>query len=177
MARRRYRQRSYRRRGRWSSNIQNLFLTGTAQPSTQTEPYFGDSVTLAQNPGQSQSVSQQYTVKNVEVSGNIETISSSSNWNIEEVTYYIMYVPEGYAISTALPFQHPEWIMAYKYYGSAVISNTGSSSNIPPKIKTRLSRRLNTGDSIIFLYIAKNVSSSPVEVKFQGLVRWWTKAN
>lgn len=151
---------------------------GTAQPTSTENVYFGDSVTLAQNPGQNSStVSQQYTVKNIEVSGNIETISSSANWNIEEVTYYIMYVPEGYAISTNLPFQHPEWIMAYKYYGAAVVSNTGSSSNIPPKIKTRLSRRLNTGDSIIFMYIAKNVSTQPVEVKFQGLVRWWTKAN
>lgn len=174
MARRRIR-RYRRRRGRWSANIQRINQSGSAEAAS----LFGDTVTLAQNPAQSQTtVSQQYTVKNIEVSGQLEVQGSTSNAAlIEELTYYIMYVPEGYPIGLDLPFTHPEWIMAYKYAGQASHSNTTSSLNQPPKIKTRLSRRLNTGDSIIFMYTAQNINTSSFNVKFQGLVRWWTKAN
>lgn len=177
MARRRYRR--YRRKiGKWSPNIQSLYIEGTASPSTPEEYFFMNSFDLATNPKQQATLtSQTYTVKNIEVSGNIETISSSSNWNIEEVTYYIMYLPEGHPISSSLPYEHPEWILAYKYYGSAVISNSGSSSNIPPKVKTRLAHKLQTGDKIIFMFNAKNASNANIDVKFQGIVRWWTKAN
>lgn len=160
-----------RRSGKWSSNIQNLNLTGTAQPNTR----FGDSFTIAQNPAQANTtVSQQYTVKNVEISGYIESTTYS---NLKDLTYYIMYVPEGYAVGLDLPYNHPEWIMAYKYIGVGASSSSGSFDQ-PPRIKTRLSRRLNTGDSIIFLYIGNNTATSGASLlTFRGLVRWWTKAN
>lgn len=160
-----------RRYARWSSNLERLNMAGAA-PAAQP---FGDSFTIAQNPAQANTtVSQQYTVKNIEISGYVE----STNYNsIKDVTYYIMYVPEGYAIGIDLPHAHPEWIMAYKYVGQASSNNAGTFDQ-PPKIKTRLSRRLNTGDSIIFLYTGQNVSSSTTtQVIFRGLVRWWTKAN
>lgn len=168
MARRRYRR--YRRlRGRWSANISRINLSGVAEVGQR----FGDSLTIAQNPTQSNTtVSQQYTVKNIEISGQLE-----GGTNIEDVAYYIMYVPEGYAINLDLPFNHPEWIMAYKYIGQSGNYSSGSDFVQPPRIKTRLSRRLNTGDSIIFLYSGANVSPSSTNIKFNGLVRWWTKAN
>lgn len=171
MARRRYR-RYRRRRGRWSANIQQLNLTGAAHAGTR----FGDSVTIAQNPVQTTTtVSQQYTVKNIEVTGLLE--SAGSNANIDDIAYYIMYVPEGYAISLDLPFNHPEWIMAYKYIGQSSSVNSSNAFYEPPRIKTRLSRRLNTGDSVIFLYNGLNSSAGGTDIKFNGLVRWWTKAN
>lgn len=174
MAKRRYRR--YRRsRGRWSANIQRIRSTGEALP----DQIFGDTVTIAQNPVQSNTtVSQQYTVKNIEVSGQLE--ASSVEYSIEDVAYYIMYVPEGYPVDLNLPYAHPEWIMAYKYIGQGS-STYDHGSYQPPKIKTRLSRRLNTGDSIIFLYNGFNATSGvgaqTIPVKFNGLVRWWTKAN
>lgn len=175
MAKRGYRQRSrFRRRGRWSSNIQGLALTGDAPPSST----FGDFYTVAQNPAQVNStVSQQYTVKNVEITGEFE---SAGGFSIENVSFYIMYVPEGYPLNLDLPFTHPEWIMAYKYIGQSA-QNTQSAAGVtfyqPPRIKTRLSRRLNTGDSIVFIYRGYNSSTSSSYIKFNGLVRWWTKAN
>lgn len=172
MAKRRYRRR-YRSKGRWSSNISRIRMTGTALPAQ----IFGDTFTIAQNPVQSSTtVSQQYTVKNIEITGELE----SNNVEIEDVTYYIMYVPEGYPIDLNLPYNHPEWIMAYKYIGQSGSSggNTAGTFYQPPKVKTRLSRRLNTGDSIIFLYSGFNNSETATpNIKFSGLVRWWTKAN
>lgn len=175
MAKRRYRR--YRRsRGRWSSNISRINMTGVAVP----DEIFGDTYTIAQNPSQSNTtVSQQYTVKNVEITGQLEAGAAGNYSMIENITYYIMYVPEGYPISLDLPFAHPEWIMAYKFIGQAANAGSGDFSQ-PPRVKTRLSRRLNTGDSIIFLYTGINSSTSSsnnTPVKFNGLVRWWTKAN
>jgi len=167
--RRRYRRR-YRNKGRWSSNITKIRMTGTALPGQ----IFGDTFTVAQNPVQSSTtVSQQYTVKNIEITGELE----SNNLEVEDITYYIMYVPEGYPIDLNLPYNHPEWIMAYKYVGSAFDYSAVSSSNAQvPKIKTRLARKLNSGDSIIFMIRGHNYSTS-TNVEYSGLVRWWTKAN
>ena len=166
------RRRFYRRKtGKWSSNIERINLSGTTTAGVR----FGDSYVIAQNPGQNNSsVSQQYTVKNIEVSAQLEAPTPSND--IEEICYYIMYVPEGYPVGLQLPFTHPEWIMAYKFIGQGA-SATQASNYQTPKIKTRLSRRLNTGDSIIFLYTGNNVSNQNVDIKFSGLVRWWTKAN
>lgn len=176
MARTRRSRRYRRRSARWSSNIQKINLTGT----TTAGQAFGDSFTLAQNPAQSDnSVSQQFTVKNIEVSGQLEAQYTATSYytNIEDIVYYIMYVPEGYAIGLDLPTKHPEWIMAYKYIGQAASSNSASWDQ-PPRIKTRLSRKLNPGDSIIFMYTGlNNTTDQDLNVKFLGLVRWWTKAN
>lgn len=172
MARTNKRRRYYRSKGRWASNIQSLNLSGSASESSR----FGDSFTIAQNPGQSNSsVAQTYTVKNIEISAQLE-VGDSTPAPIEDISYYIMYVPEGYPISIDLPYNHPEWIMAYKYIGQT-FGNTQSSTYQPPKIKTRLARKLNTGDSIIFLYNGLNSSNNPHQVRLLGLVRWWTKAN
>ena len=78
MARRRY-TRYRRRKGRWSANIQRL-INWTAPPNL---------VIFSQK----STVSQQYTVKNIEVAGQleIETSTASSNLaDIEELTYYII---------------------------------------------------------------------------------------
>lgn len=176
MARTRRSRRYRRRSASWSSNIQKINLTGT----TTAGQVFGDSFTLAQNPEQANSsVSQYFTVKNIEVSGQLEAQYTSVAYypNIEDIVYYIMYVPEGYQIDLNLPIKHPEWIMAYKYIGQAASTNS-SNYDQPPKIKTRLSRKLNPGDSIIFMYTGlNNTTDQNLNVKFLGLVRWWTKAN
>jgi len=172
---RRTRRRYYRRKsGRWSSNIKGFKLEGAAEPGE----IFGDSYTIAQNPDQSNTnVSQMFTVKNVEVSAQIEANSSQTPQDIEDITYYIMYVPQGYPIDVTLPSKHPEWIMAYKYIGQAMTS-TSTTPPLPQKIKTRLSRKLNSGDSIIFLFNGYNQNGqNTIGIKMRALVRWWTKAN
>ena len=44
-----------------------------------------------------------------------------------------MYVPEGYPINLESSIYHPEWIMAYKYIGQAVLHS--SIPYQPPRLK------------------------------------------
>lgn len=173
-----YRRRRYgfkKRLGKWSPNIQRI---GTPQVSV-ANGVFGDSLTIAQNPVQtSNTVSQNYTVKNVEVAAQVDSQSGTTQTSeIENLEYYILYVPEGYPIDLNIPFTHPEWIMAYKFVGSATSATTTVSNSQVPRIRTRLSRNLKTGDSIIFMYIGNNKGGNNVDIRVNGLIRWWTKAN
>ena len=170
MARRRYRRR-YRRKGRWSSNIKAIEDETIAFPGNQKS---SASITLCYNPVQSDNtVSQQYTVKNVELSYEINYMSNAVD--IESITGYIMFVPQGMIVGEDYAQFHPEYIMAMKFYGSPDADTTPNRS--PMRIKTRLSRRLNTGDSIIFYITALNNSANSIQTKINGLLRWWTKAN
>ena len=171
MARKRRTRKYYRRKGKWSANINNIKQNITLLGNSTTFA----SVLLQQNPVQnSNSVSQQYTVKNVEMTYELETTDGVAV--IENLQAYIMYVPQSMTIDENLPFTHPEYIMAYRWLGSP-----NNDSQQPGRnslfIKTRLSRRLQTGDSIIFLLIGENSSSAQQPLNIRGLVRYWTKAN
>lgn len=168
MARKRIRR--YRKKGRWSSNIKNVNTTSIQAIPGEFFGYF----TLTSNPPQTDNtVSQQYTIKNVEFSFQIET---QLDYQIENIVVYIMYLPQGFVITNNLVNEHPEWIMAYRYLGAP--DNTDLTNyRYPRKIKTRLSRRLQTGDSIILYLSGYNKNTSNIQVVFHGLIRWWTKAN
>lgn len=174
MARRRTK-RYYRKRGKWSANIKtinNNDITATAGS------FYGSNV-LCTNPQQNDSsVSQQYTVKNVELTHQLEVGAGNQN-NIESLTGYIMFLPQGYPITETLPNTHPEWIMAYRFYGSPETESTAypTAFRNPLKVKTRLSRRLQTGDQIIYLIVGNNTSTNNITLTINGIVRWWTKAN
>lgn len=172
MARKRIR-RYYRRKGRWSANIKTLTNQNVSTPRGS---FFG-TTDLCQNPIQiDTTVSQQYTVKNVEVSFMIET--AGDNRNIEGLTTYIMFVPQGMTVTETYPNTHPEYIMAYRFLGSPDMQgNQGNIGRNPLKVKTRLSRRLQTGDKIIMLIVGQNPSETASTMAFSGIVRWWTKAN
>ena len=170
MARKSYRKRYYRKKGRWSANIKQISGSETAGSGN-----FFIFKTLCQNPAQNDSsVSQQYTVKNVDLSYILET-QDSQKGVFENCIAYIMYVPQGMTIDYNYPYNHPEYIMAYKFIGSPQID--GAENRNPLKIKTRLSRRLQTGDGIIFLLSGYNSDSSNKSLGLGGFVRWWTKAN
>lgn len=178
MAKRRYRR--YRRsKGRWSANIQTIQPSNVSAPANSS---FYSKTTLCENPAQSTStVSQQYTVKNIELNYQIESPIESFT-NVENLCAYIMYVPQGMSVTETYPNTHPEYIMAYRYLGSPDVERGTTTSvltpgRLPPKIRTRLARRLQTGDSIIFLLTGLNNTSSNSGVILNGLVRWWTKAN
>ena len=174
----------YYKRNRWSANIRKLNATGDANSYSS----FYTVINLCQNPQQADNtVSQQYTVKNTEFSFEIE-LGVNSN-DIENLCGYILYIPQGYYINNdTVITNHPEWIMAMKYYGSAsndnFLTGNGSTSSVVGsnyskvfRIKSRLARRLQTGDSIVFLVTGSNEGATGVEVKIRGIARWWTKAN
>lgn len=176
---RRYRR--YRRKStKWASNITEFIEnTFTANPQSQ---FFGSS-TLVVNPAQSNTgASQIFTVKNIEASFEMETAGPSSGALIESLAYYIMFVPQGMTITEDYNLLHPEYVMAYKFYGSPQADATGTTNNaefnfrVPLRVKTRLSRKLNTGDRIILFIKGLNQSTSTT-LHVNGLVRWWTKAN
>lgn len=162
----------YRPRGKWSANIKTL--TAQTINANASSSFFSTS-DLCANPIQVEStVSQQYTVKNIELSYEIET---DNFYYIEGLTAYIMYVPQGMTITETYPNQHPEYIMAYRFLGSPNRDEGTTPNRLPSRIKTRLARRLQTGDKIVLLIVGLNEYNSAQTLKFNGLIRWWTKAN
>ena len=141
------------------------------------------SYTLATNPVQDiTTTSQVFTTKNFDISFTLEQSSNTgSGVNsslIEDITAYVMYVPQGMNVTSLYNNQHPEYVLNYKYYGSPA---TDSNQTYQPyKIRTRLARKLNTGDSII-LFLKYNYASQTgvtgTIFELHGVVRWWTKAN
>ena len=110
-----------------------------------------------------------------------QTDVQSSTYNVEDICVYLMYVPQGMQVTNQYPNQHPEYILAYKFVGSPSV-DTPSSMAQPTKVRTRLARRLNTGDYLILYIKFSDVRSSatvtPVpQFNLHGLARWWTKAN
>ena len=173
MARKYIRRRYYRRKGRWSANIKTL--TEQAINTASNSSFYG-ATDLCSNPVQlDTTVSQQYTCKNIELSFEIES-SSTNELNIEGLTSYIMFVPQGMIVTETYPNTHPEYILAYRYIGSPTIDGQ-QPGRLPVKIKTRMARRLQTGDKIILLVVGTNTSTDAPVLRFGGLVRWWTKAN
>ena len=170
----------YRRKGRWSANIKKL----TTQSITATgSSEFYASTDLCQNPVQNESsVSQQYTVKNVELSFEFELMEGQTNYSgIEGIVCYIMYVPQGMTVDNNYPNYHPEYIMAMRFLGSPNIEvqqvTQFTPGRNPLRIKTRLARRLQTGDKIILYINGTNTTTDSTTLNFNGLIRWWTKAN
>lgn len=171
--------RYYKRRSNWSSNI-NKIINQVVQAPASSEFY--GYIPLTRNPEQSDtSVSQQYTVKNVEFSFDISGASNATIHNIEHLTVYIIYVPQGFTVDSTIINKHPEWIMAYRYLGGpdydlATSTNSFNFRN-PLRVKSRLARRLQTGDSIYWLVTGVNETTADLVVRVNGIVRWWTKAN
>lgn len=172
------RRRYYRSKGRWSANIKPL-VDQSIQAAANSSFY--GTIDLCQNPAQTDStVSQQYTVKNVELNSEIEfdsNNSSGSQAQIESLIAYIMYVPQGMVVTETYSSFHPEYILAMRFLGSPNSDTAGPGRN-PLRIKTRLARRLQTGDKIILLVTGFNQNTSNTStLKFNGLIRWWTKSN
>lgn len=170
---------------RWAPNIVKISNLNEAAGGE-----FFNYEDLAENPLQTNTgVSQTFTVKNFEITFTIEP-QGTGNSTIESVTAYIMYVPQGMAITSTYYADHPEYIMAYKYLGSPtgiipVALPSGGASNYetqqfqPIKIRTRLSRKLQTGDKVV-LYIQgsnESVGGTTARYTIDGIVRWWSKAN
>lgn len=184
MARRRYR-RYYRRRGKkWSTRLNNFSGAQSAAASGNFVIYQN----LCQNPAQSiDTISQLYTVKNIDCSIELQAGSTAV---IENLQAYVMYIPQGY-IPTGVPsayanapFEHPEWIMAHRFYGSPQVEYQSNNAvtntpGFPPlKLRTRMARKLDTGDRVIVIILGNNTSATAsAELTYSGLVKYNTKAN
>lgn len=163
----------YRSKNKWSSNISEF--SSTSGTLALNSPFHLES-TIATNPSQSTlGVSQIYTVKNFEINFEFDTNSAGAS-AIENLAAYIMFLPQGMVVTDTYNMEHPEYIMAYQFYGSPQPDTPYYSVK---KIKTRMARKLNTGDSIILLikgnYVGQGSSGQTFDI--HGLVRWWTKAN
>lgn len=181
MARTRRSRRRRFRRSRWSSNIidigPNDFVLTEPQGWNHTE------YTLVTNPDYSNSLtSNLYTIKNVDVALSFDMTGATSHSAIENLQFYIMYVPQGMTVEQDYAIQHPEYIMAMRYFGEPgkeqSVADNLPALRAPLRIKTRLSRKLNTGDRVILFIRAANVSTTTtVKTQYGGICRWWTKAN
>lgn len=171
---RRYRKYSRRSSGRWAPNI--VKVSGNYELS-QGEWFILEE--LATNPSQINSgVSNVFTVKNFEITF---TIESGLPQFQENITAYIVFVPQGMNVTAGYYAQHPEYILTYKYLGSPTSTQAQTSSEQqhfqPNRMKTRLSRKLQSGDSIaLFIQGSSETASSP-QITVNGIVRWWSKAN
>lgn len=179
MARTRRSKRYYKKKGRWSANISRIENTNLTALSGE----WNGNLTLCSNPVQLQStVSQQFTVKNIEMWFNFEVAGDTYAKNIEAITAYIMFVPQGmnYQVNDYAE-KHPEYIMAMRYFGSPEKEVTegyiAEGIRNPLRMKTRMARRLQTGDSVILYIQGYNQSNQSIQIKVDGVIRWWTKAN
>lgn len=166
---RNYNRRNYRKS--WSPNIQEILSTQiTASPGTVYTTY-----TLTTNPIQDTStVSQTFTVKNFNIDFYIDSDDVSGVTGIEDICAYIVYVPQGMTVTDNYNILHPEYIMNYKYLGGATADN---QTYQPFRLRSRLARKLNTGDSVQLFIKGINQNNSAAIYYLHGIIRWWTKAN
>lgn len=176
MARKSYRRR-YRKSGKWSSNISTIL----DQYSTVSAGEFKIPIVLAKNSStnSSSTITQTYTVKNFELTALCE-ITNSNTDVFENMVVYIMYLPEVLDpnnLPTNFPQLHPEYVMTYKYIGSPHLDSTQNFQ--PIRVKSRLARKLNSGDRVIAFFqgYRTGTSTSAMPINISGLVRYWTKAN
>ena len=94
--------RKYYKKARWSSNIKPIDDQTILLPTGKNSA----SITLCYNPAQTDTtVSQQYTVKNVELSFEMNYLNNPSE--IEGITGYIMFVPQGMTVGNDYAELHP----------------------------------------------------------------------
>ena len=182
MARTKRVQRYYKKQN-WSTRLSNFSGAQSVAANTQVILY----TNLCTNPAQTDStVSNKYTVKNVCVDfeiakDDLTTSTGQSDW-LENFQFYICFIPQGYiptGVPSAyadVPFNHPEWIMAYRYIGPPLAD---SSTSYPPiRVKSRLARKLDTGDRVVLIVLGMNThTSTSAQIAYRGLVKYNTKAN
>lgn len=169
---RRYRKYTRRSYPKWAPNIQEF---SSNQTISTAGTFFLES-TLCQNPTQSTlGVSQTFTVKNIDINFLLEANTQNQSQLIEDLTVYIMYKPQGMTVTPDYNIQHPEYIMNYKFF-NAPNSDQIVQPYLPIRVRSRLSRKLQTGDSII-LFIKGLNQQADNSLYIHGLVKWYTKAN
>lgn len=172
MARRyytRYRPRAYRSRRKWSPTLfQGVSTLNVTASTTQaltsfiTTPLCGNS----SNAGTTTPVSTIIKVKNFKI---ICDVTSSTN-NVRNLFFAIMFLPQGFTPTVTTPQEHPEWIMAWRTVDATSASSVDRAVGIPNvQLSSRLTRNLNSGDSIVLYQSAAlpaNVTSTIINTVF-----------
>lgn len=143
-----YRRSGYVRRRKWSP----VFFSQISNLSSDTT--FG-TVTLAQNSvnqGGTAPIATIVKVKNFKVVVDVVSVTTSNG--SPSSTFAIMYLPQGYTADINLMTAHPEWIMAWR---SIDLQTTNTV-----QVSSRLTRNLNSGDSIIFFITRNFTGAAPV---------------
>lgn len=181
MARYRRRRLTYRRkRHSWSTRIFNFSGAQSVAQGQQYIIYYN----LCQNPAQTNdTISQKYTVKNIDISVELESEDTNGQLYINNLQYFVCFIPQGYVptgVPSAyadVPYNHPEWIMAHRYIGTP--TNRQDPGYAPTRIRSRLSRNLDTGDRIVLIILGNNTSTqaNSYTVNYRGITKFNTKAN
>lgn len=177
MARTKKQSRRYYKKTSWESNLININGSQSATANNNYVIYEN----LATNPALTPTgITQKFTVKNVKLQVRATATDITSATNFDNFSVYILYVPEGYASAVPgdyanIPFNHPEWIMAYRYIGKPLPDT--STSFLPINISTRLARNLGSGDRIVFLLLGTNNDAFSHTINYKGLASFVTKAN
>lgn len=173
---RRYRKYSRRGRSRWLSNLVDI-PAATASLSNVGGYNYVEQILITNPEYANTFTSSLYTIKNVEVTLQFDATLNNSV-GIENIQFYIMYIPQDMQLTEDYPIKHPEFIMAMRYYGEPGQDTTTAAKYSPSiKIKTRLARKLHAGDRVSLFIRAFNTSGNPVMLDYGGLCRFWTKSN
>lgn len=169
-----------RRRNSWSTRIFNFSGAQSVAQQQQYVIYYN----LCQNPAQTNdTISQKYTVKNIDVSVELEPEGLTAQAYINNLQFFVCFIPQGYiptgvpSAYAGVPFDHPEWIMAHRYVGSPV--HPSDPGYAPLRVRSRLSRNLDTGDRVVLIILGTNTTtqSNSYTINYRGLVKFNTKAN
>jgi hypothetical protein len=98
-----------------------------------------------------------------------------TNLMLENVQYYVMFLPEGYNTTVNFPFTHPEWILNYSYQGTPNLDTQSLGFNI--RRTSKKSRKLRPGDKIILFMLADNESTNERKITMSGLIKYFSKRN
>lgn len=197
----RYYRRRYTRvvkpKKKWATNIRKIFFDTGSIGSTQV----GNVVSLCVNSNETtggQAVAPTPTIiktgnYKVQCDAHIGTNASA----VIRSMMYIMYLPEGvyFPSTSSVPSQayhqnfdslsaivsrHPEWILAWRQFGSDLISSSTNLDKV--SFSSRLKRNLNSGDQVVAVVLA-NVDTDVVEgtpitrVIVNGTCQFWTCNN
>lgn len=151
---------STRRRGRkWSPVLVDSGDTTTAIGSSE-ETYLA--FTLCKNSSNTTNAPTATVIK----CGNFKTYLDyfASAQKLSNGRIFIMFVPQSMHVDTTFPTNHPEYIMAWRTIDTS--TNTLQTVSIQSKLK----RNLNSGDSVILLFIVANNDTGA------GTVQWQVRA-
>lgn len=166
MPRRYYRYRPRRgcvSRRKWSPTLiqGNFTLTAGANPTGSTAFHTYVLCANSANQGTNVPVSTIIKVKNFKVVFDITSTSNSFRNNF----YAIMFLPQGFVATANTPQEHPEWIMVWRTIDTTSASSPAYASGIRNfQMSSRLTRNLNSGDSIILYQYAVNPTSGEASI-------------
>lgn len=156
--------RSYSNKKKWSPLMKDVPNTSyVIQPTTVDGTYF----TLVANSAES-AVPTPTIIKVKHLKVSLDVLCDATVLNNGFCA--LVYLPQGYAFSAALPILHPEWILGWRN-----IPNDVSATHHNIMLNSSLSRNLNSGDSIICMFTFSNTAAGPTTfgftARYSGVVR------